>query len=75
MPTIKSFSMKQKLLSKKQVAECFSVSVRTVERLAARGKLTKVKIGGSVRFRIREVEAILEGEEATLTEVGKEGLS
>jgi len=56
--------MKQKLLSKKEVAECFSVSVRTVERLAARGKLTKVKIGGSVRFRMEEVEAILETGEA-----------
>ncbi len=67
--------MKQKLLSKKEVAELFSVSVRTVERLAARGKLTKVKIGGCVRFKLKEVEARMEGEESTLTEVGKEGLS
>ena len=67
--------MKQKLLSKKQVAELFSVSVRSVERLAARGRLTKVKIGGCVRFKLKEVEAIMEGEESTLTEVGKEGLS
>ena len=67
--------MKQKLLSKKQVAELFSVSVRSVERLAARGKLTKVKIGGCVRFKLKEVEAMMEGEESTLTEVGKEGLS
>ncbi|MBT3568757.1 MAG: helix-turn-helix domain-containing protein [Opitutae bacterium] len=67
--------MKQKLISKKQVAELFSVSVRSVERLAARGKLTKVKIGGCVRFKLKEVEAMMEGEESTLTEVGKEGLS
>jgi excisionase family DNA binding protein len=56
--------MKQKLISKKQVAELFSVSVRSVERLAARGRLTKVKIGGCVRFKLKEVEAIVEGEEA-----------
>ena len=56
--------MKQKLISKKQVAELFSVSVRSVERLAARGRLTKVKIGGCVRFKLKEVEAIMEGEEA-----------
>ena len=67
--------MKQKLIRKKQVAELFSVSVRSVERRAARGRLTKVKIGGCVRFKLKEVEAIVEGEESTLTEVGKEGLS
>jgi excisionase family DNA binding protein len=56
--------MKQKLLSKKEVAEAFSVSIRSVERLAARGKLTKVKIGGCVRFRLNEIQAITEGEGA-----------
>ncbi len=54
--------MKQKLLSKKEVAEAFSVSVRSVERLAARGKLKKVKIGGCVRFKLKEIEAMMEGE-------------
>ena len=53
--------MKKKLLSKKNVADAFSVSVRTVERLAARGQLKKIKIGGAVRFRLKEVEAIIEG--------------
>jgi excisionase family DNA binding protein len=56
--------MKNKLLSKKQVAKQFSVSVRTVERLAARGELQKVKIGGCVRFKFKEVQAMMEGEEA-----------
>ena len=55
-----------KLLSKKEVADLFSVSVRSVERLAARGKLKKVKIGGCVRFKLREVQAIMEGEEARI---------
>ena len=54
--------MKQKLLSKKEVAELFSVSVRSVERLAARGKLTKVKIGGCVRFRSSEIQEVANGE-------------
>lgn len=58
--------IKSKLLSKKEVAELFSVSVRSVERLAARGKLTKVKIGGCVRFRMKEVEAMMEGEGARI---------
>ena len=43
------------------MADAFSVSVRTVERLAARGQLKKIKIGGAVRFRLKEVEAIIEG--------------
>ena len=60
--TINSFPMKQKLLSKKEVAEAFSVSVRSIERLAARGKLTKVKIGGCVRFKLNEIEDVLQGE-------------
>jgi excisionase family DNA binding protein len=55
--------IKSKLLSKKEVAEAFSVSIRSVERLAARGKLKKVKIGGCVRFRLNEIHAIMEGEE------------
>jgi len=58
--------MKQKLLSKKEVAEAFSVSIRSVERLAARGKLTKVKIGGCVRFRLNEIQAMMEGEGARI---------
>lgn len=53
-----------KLLSKREVADLFSVSIRSVERLAARGKLTKVKIGGCVRFKFKEVQAMMEGEEA-----------
>ena len=48
------------------MAELFSVSVRSVERLAARGKLTKVKIGGCVRFKLKEVKTMMEGEEARI---------
>ena len=33
---------------------------KTVERLAARGKLTKVKIGGSVRFRSSDLHKLIE---------------
>ena len=56
--------MKNKLLSKKEVADLFSVSIRSVERLAARGRLTKIKIGGCVRFKLGEVQAMMEGEES-----------
>lgn len=56
------YFMNKKLMSKKEVAEIFSVSIRSIERLAARGELKKVKIGGCVRFRLKEIEAILQGE-------------
>lgn len=44
-----------RLLSKSEVAEMFSVSQRTVDRLAARGKLPSIKIAGCVRFRLSDV--------------------
>ena len=48
-----------RLLSKSQVAEIYSVSQRTVDRLAARGKLPRVKIGGCVRFRQSDVHKLM----------------
>ena len=53
--------MKNKaLLSKKEVAETLSVSVRSVERLVARGVLKKIKIGGAVRFRSSDLHKLIE---------------
>ncbi|MDC0547916.1 helix-turn-helix domain-containing protein [Opitutales bacterium] len=49
-----------KLLSKSQVAEMYSVSQRTVDRLAACGKLPRVKIAGCVRFRLKDVLKLVE---------------
>src|SRR5277367_794062 len=51
----------ERLLRKKEVAELFACSLRSVDRLVARGKLTRVKILGGVRFRLSEVQAIING--------------
>jgi len=48
------------LLRKKQVAEKLACSLRTVDRLADSGRLTRVKCAG-VRFRASEVQAIIGG--------------
>mgnify|MGYP000856839459 CR=1 FL=1 len=53
-------NQKTKLLSKADVAEIYSVSQRTIDRLAARGKLPRVKIGGCVRFRLADVVKLME---------------
>ena len=50
----------EKLLRKKQVAETLACSLRSVDRLANSGRLTRVKCAG-VRFRESEVQAIING--------------
>jgi excisionase family DNA binding protein len=49
------------LLRKGQVAEMLACSVRTVDRLVAAGRLLPVRILGAVRFRLSEVQAIING--------------
>jgi excisionase family DNA binding protein len=49
-----------KLLRKKQVAETLACSLRTVDRMANSGRLTRVKCAG-VRFRESEVLTIING--------------
>jgi predicted DNA-binding transcriptional regulator AlpA len=51
----------EKLLRKRQVAEMLACSGRTVDRLASLGRLTRVRILGGIRFRLSQVEAIIEG--------------
>jgi excisionase family DNA binding protein len=51
----------EKLLQKKHVAELLACSLRTVDRLVATGKLTRIKILGAIRFRQSEVQAIMNG--------------
>lgn len=46
------------LLTKKQVADLLSVSVRTVNRLMANGFLRYIRIRGSVRFVLEEVDQV-----------------
>jgi len=49
----------ERLLRKREVAERFSCSTRTIEREVQDGNLTLVKIRGGVRFRESEVNAII----------------
>jgi len=51
----------ENLLRKKQVAELLACSLRTVDRLVAIGRLTRVRILGGIRFRKSEVQAIMNG--------------
>ncbi len=46
------------LLTKKQVANLLSVSVRTVNRLMAEGFIRYIKIRNTVRFVLEEVEQV-----------------
>jgi excisionase family DNA binding protein len=48
-----------KLLRKREVAERFACSLKTVEREVQDGNLTRVKIRGGVRFRESEVNEII----------------
>ncbi len=44
-----------KLLRKREVAQMWACSLRTVEREVNEGRLTRVKVRGGVRFRESEV--------------------
>lgn len=50
---------KDLLMTKRQVAERLSVSVRTIERMVATEKLRAVPIRGCVRFLESEVEKLI----------------
>lgn len=55
----KEINSLDKLLRKKEVAEKLACSERTIDREASCGRLTRVKVRGSVRFRESEVQAII----------------
>lgn len=59
--TTESQAANDKLLRKKEVAEIWACSQRTVDREASCGHLTRVKVRGGVRFRESEVKAIING--------------
>src|SRR5438094_82378 len=48
------------LLSVREVADALAVSPSTVWRLADRGYLRRLRIGHSVRFRLEDVEALIQ---------------
>lgn len=52
----------KRLITKKMAADRLSVSTRTIDRMVAEGALEKIFVRGSVRFRERDIEAIVEGE-------------
>jgi excisionase family DNA binding protein len=54
--------VKEKLLRKKEVAALLACSERTVDRLVAMRQLARVKILGGVRFRLSEVQTLMNGE-------------
>jgi excisionase family DNA binding protein len=48
-------------MTKTEVADVLGVSVRTVDRLRSRGLLPGFNVLASIRFRIDDVEAFIEG--------------
>lgn len=52
--------MTARLLTLAQVAEQLAVSLRTVERLVARGELAVVRVGRQVRVRPQDMDAYLD---------------
>lgn len=49
------------LVTKTEAADRLSVSVRTVERLVATGRLPQVHVERSARFRVKDLESYVEG--------------
>jgi len=56
-----SEKFEESLLRKKQVAGMLACSLRTVDRLVIAGRLTRVKILGGVRFRLSQVQMLMNG--------------
>ncbi|MBK1884145.1 excisionase family DNA-binding protein [Luteolibacter pohnpeiensis] len=48
-----------KLLTKKAAAERLSISTRTLDRMVAAGKIDKIFVGSSPRFRKSEIDQIV----------------
>ena len=49
-----------RLMTPNEAANFLSVSTRTLKRLVAEGKLGAVKIRGSMRFKLKDLEAFIE---------------
>lgn len=50
-----------RLLKKKDAAQMLACSLRHVDRLVNAGKLTRIKILGAVRFRLSQVQSLMNG--------------
>lgn len=51
----------ERLLRKKEVADLLACSTRTIDRLVAAGRLTAIRLVGGVRYRLSEVQAMMNG--------------
>jgi excisionase family DNA binding protein len=63
----------QLLITKGEAAERLGVSVRTVERLVATGRLPQVHVERLARFRVKDLESYVEGLSAAPNEVLEQG--
>lgn len=52
-------SPQTQLLREREVAEAYGLSGRTIRRLVADGQLPRVRIGGSIRYRLVDVEGLI----------------
>lgn len=59
------FFENSRLMTKREVADYFRVSTRTIDRWSKGGKIRKIKIGGEVRFKSEEVAELLGNKEDT----------
>lgn len=50
-----------KLLRKREAAEKLACSLRSVDRLVNAGYLTRVRILGGIRFRLSQVQVLMNG--------------
>jgi len=49
-----------RLITKKQAAERLAVSTRTIDRMSANGRLEKIFVGPSPRFRKSDIDRIVD---------------
>jgi excisionase family DNA binding protein len=54
-------NLPDKLLRKREAADRLACSLRTLEREANEGRLTRIKVRGGVRFRESEIVRIING--------------
>jgi excisionase family DNA binding protein len=54
-----------RLMTKREIADYFRVSTRTIDRWSNAGKIRKIKVGGDARFKSEEVAKLLGEKEDT----------
>jgi excisionase family DNA binding protein len=54
-----SQSVRRTLLTEREVAELFSVTPRTVRNWARAGELNRVRVGGTTRYRVDDIENLI----------------